>query len=212
MEKIVFYKLRIIFVIIGWINIFIDQYLSCTGINGCMFMYRTFTIQSNLLVILWLTLAVLLGDLTEREDERMSKLKGPIRTAITVYISVTFIVFVTLLEKYYNPTGLEELTNIIEHYIIPLYFIIDWVFTEYKELDMKNIAYFLIYPLLYLLFNQILGYYDHKYIYPFLNLPVLGLTAFIIWVIILLLVFVIISYIYIRLIPTKKDKISILKE
>lgn len=150
---------------------------------------RAYTIQSNILVAIWLLIAYYYKDL-ETTDERMLRYKGWIRTGITMYITVTFVVFVSLLQAIYHPTGWSIYTNIVNHYITPIFFIFDWGKYEREPLEYKHIWYWLAYPIFYLLLTLLFGVIDHTYIYPFLDLNTQTPTEFTIWVFILLSIFV----------------------
>ena len=155
-----------------------------------LWVIRAYTIQSNLLVFSWLALAYYYKDLTEDANEQMQRIKGWVRTGITMYITVTFVVFVTLLQSIYHPTGWGAYTNVVNHYIIPIFFIMDWVLYERESLEYKHVLYWLLYPVLYLIMTLIFGALYHTYIYPFLDLNSQTPQEFTLWVFILLFVFI----------------------
>ncbi|MHA1130285.1 MAG: Pr6Pr family membrane protein [Candidatus Helarchaeota archaeon] len=139
------------------------------------FTFSTYTIQSNLMVLTWLTLAILFQ---KKYKEHWFFSEG-VRGAITLYISVTFIIFAILLAPLYHPTGIDAYQNIILHYFIPSAFIIDWIFTEIRRnYKWKYVVYWLAYPLFYLVFTIIRGVITDNYIYPFLDLNAFGVPIF----------------------------------
>jgi hypothetical protein len=118
--------------------------------------------------------------------------------AITVYISVTFIVYAILLDKLWTPEGIDLWLTTISHYVTPLAFIIDWAFFEERHTYQWRYAiHWLVYPFFYLLYNQVYGQITGRYLYPFLNVPDIGWSGLAFWVLGLSGFFVLLSAIYI---------------
>ena len=165
--------IRLVVLVLGWSSIIIGI-VSSGGNVG--FMFSTYTIQSNTMVLVWLSIAVLFQE-KNRDHWFFSKI---IRGAITLYITITFIIFAILLSPYYHPTGIEQYNNINLHYLVPIAFIVDWFLTEMdREYSWKYIVIWLAYPVFYLGFTLILGYLTNTYIYYFIDLNVLGIHLFI---------------------------------
>ncbi|MHA1228721.1 MAG: Pr6Pr family membrane protein [Candidatus Hodarchaeales archaeon] len=157
--------------------------------------YRYFTMQTNLMVLVWLVLAVL----WMKNPDRMDNLNGIVRGAITLYITVTFLVFAIVLSPLYHPSGFEGFLNLSLHYIMPIAFIIDFFATEELNYKWRFTLYWLIYPLCYLVFSLIHGLTTGDFIYPFLNFETLGFEKLIISLIILVGLFIFLSVVYIVL-------------
>lgn len=155
---------------------------------------KYFTYQSNFFILVWLFLALL----WRNQPEKLEKISGPIHAIITVYISVTFLVYGIILAPLSNPTGVEVYLNIIHHYLNPVVFIIDYFYTERKTYSWKVVVPLLVYPHLYLIFSFIMGSYITvgDYIYPFLDYATLGLSGYIRWYLILIVLFLILFVIY----------------
>lgn len=178
------------------------QFLSCETGN-CFSIYRAYTIQSNILVFLWLLLVILWKDHTTRSKF----IKGKIHGAITLYITITWIVFMIALEPIYNPTGFELFPTIVNHYITPISFILDWyLFDDGIEYQWNWIIQWLSYPIFYLIFSQIMGRISGTYLYFFLNLPELGWFTFLLSVMSLLLFFILVGSFYILLVRYRYKK------
>ena len=157
--------------------------------------YRYFTMQTNLLAITWLILAIIWSF----NDTKMEKLMGKLKGAITLYITVTFLVFAVVLSPLYHPSGIDGVLNIMLHYIIPIGFIIDWLITEGNNYQWTFIPYWFCYPIGYLIFALLHGGTIGDYLYPFLNLDTWGIDGLIIRVFILILLFSTLSSIYITI-------------
>ena len=129
------------------------------------------------MVSVWLILAIV----WHNKPESLKKISGPLKGAFTLYITTTFIFFAILLAPFYQPTGFAAFTNIVLHYLTPIAFIVDWILTETKTKYKWNyLPYWTIYPLSYLLFSFIHGSFTGDYIYPFLNINLLGIPGYII--------------------------------
>jgi len=178
-EKFKFY-FRLIFTLLGWAAIIITVYLRITNIaeTGASYLgifrpWRAFTIQTNTMVLLYWTLSLFYFN----KEKKPFILSPVVKGGLAVYITVTFIIYATVLEGLSDLQGLRVFTSAIFHYVIPLAFIIDYlVNTKRKSLRFIHVAYWYIYPLGYSIFLIIYGLITHIYIYPFLNIEKLGWT------------------------------------
>ncbi|XEO78697.1 hypothetical protein WKT22_03736 [Candidatus Lokiarchaeum ossiferum] len=172
--------LRIIFCLMGWIILIYD-----IATSKSLFLFLFYTIQSNFLVAVWLLLAIL----WDRKPEKYQKLTGLVRGGITLYITVTFLIFAILLAPLMPPDYAFDITNILFHYLIPVYFIVDWFLTERDTRYKWNyLPKWLIYPISYLILTLIYGLFTGFYPYFFIDpsslgvgpyiLSILGMTAF----------------------------------
>jgi len=137
--------------------------------------------QSNLIVTVWLTLAII----WHNKPETLKKISGLLKGAFTVYITITLIFFAILLAPYYTPpAGWPAFSNLILHYITPIAFIVDWILTENKlRYKWKYLLYWIItYPVGYQVFIFIHGAFTGSYIYYFFDineLSILGVALFV---------------------------------
>ena len=199
-DKYIYY-FRIVLCVLGWVSIIlglINRGISLTGGEDVFLAFSNhfsyFTIQSNLMVLIWLTIAIIYNN-----RENKPKILGAIpRGAVTVYITVTFLIFAIILAPGYIPQGLALYTNTISHYILPIAFIIDWAFTETeKKYEWRYDVYWLIYPILYLIYTLVRGAITNFYPYFFLDLNVLSVIELVVYVIGLIILFLILGAIYI---------------
>ena len=58
-------------------------------------------------------------------DREHPILRPVVKGAFTVYITVTFIIFATLLQSLVDPQGIDFYVNAITHYVTPIAFIVD---------------------------------------------------------------------------------------
>ena len=183
--------IRLAILAVGWSAIIINLTLSTDYAN----LFSYYTIQSNYIVLVWLTIAIILQEMNE-DHLLFSKI---VRGAITVYIFVTFLVFVTLLEDF-SHEGIGIFTNFSLHYFVPLAFLVDWILTETKrEYKWKFIILWLAYPVFYLLFTLVRGTLTGLYAYPFLDLNTLGPEVFAIMCLSLAGAFVVLGALFVLL-------------
>jgi len=158
-------------IITGWSINAIESGIPFIWLNG----FKYYTMQTNIMVSVWLILAIV----WHNKPESLKKITGPLKGAFTFYITTTFIFFAILLQIFYRPTGFAAFSNIILHYVTPIAFIVDWVLTETKlKYKWNYLPYWTIYPLCYLLFSFIHGSLTGDYIYPFLNISQLGILGY----------------------------------
>lgn len=203
---------RILYATIGWTAFVLSYIFMLNGVHhtygpfqGMFNTLKLFTMQTNLLVLLWATMAVR----NKMFGERNLLDKPILRGAIAVYITVTGIVFLTLLRVDYREEGIRNIIHIISHYFIPLAYIIDWLLTEKRGVyRLKYILYWLVYPLAYGAVYLVYGLLSGNYAYPFIDIENVGYVIFARNIFLLVLFFMALSLIYIlvnkRLLKYKK--------
>ncbi len=177
---------RIIFAGLSWFTLIASAviYAITYGVvlpwfNG----FKAFTMQTNLIVTIWFTLAIIWYN----KPETLDKISGPLKGAFTLYITITFVFFAVLLSSFYQPTGFAAFSNLVLHYITPIAFIVDWVLTETKvRYEWNYMLYWIIYPICYVLFAVIHGTFTGNYLYYFLDINALGIFGFFIYISILI--------------------------
>ena len=173
---------RIVTCVICWITIIltlVSNIITAVNAGNLDNIFRSFsyyTMQTNYMVLIWITVALIYT----KKEEKPVFLRGIVRGAITLYISITFVVFAILLQPFYRPTDpFAAVMNILVHYLIPILFIVDWMLTAGDELYEKSYAlYWLIYPLFYLVYSLIRGLIINWYPYPFIDLNRFGALIF----------------------------------
>ncbi len=178
--------IRLSILVVGWSAILVFLVLSEFDPD----IFSPYTVQSNVIVLSWLFVALIF----QERNKGHWFFSGVIRGGITLYITITFLIFAILLTPYYHPTGIEGFANIIVHYLVPIAFIVDWILTEmYHEYPWKYIIFWLAYPIFYLIFTLIRATFTGNYIYPFLDLNSMGIGIFIMWIFILAAVFLLLG-------------------
>ncbi len=132
-----------------------------------------FTILTNLLVTISCT-SILLNP-SSKWGQFFSSQKTV--TAITVYILVVGLIYNVILRFIWNPQGLQKIVDELLHTVIPVLFLLLWLFSV-KKTSLRWNAFFpwLIYPLIYLVYILIRGAFSGFYPYPFMDVGNLGFS------------------------------------
>ena len=96
-------------------------------------------------------------------------------TALCAYIIIVAIIYHLLLRKAFPLTGLDRLASTMLHTWLPVLYVICWVLLIPKGLVLMNqTGYFLIFPVLYLVYILLMGHRTGHYPYPFVSVPEIG--------------------------------------
>jgi hypothetical protein len=128
--------------------------------------FSFFTIQSNILS------GVVSAQLA-RQPDRDGPAWRAVRLAALFGITVTGIVYSTVLAQIHQPNGATEtLVNTIVHYIVPVMMVVGWLaFGPRPRIDQRTVAVSLIYPVAWICYTLIRGAIWSWYPYPFLDVP-----------------------------------------
>ena len=161
---------------IGWFAIIAQLYLiienRVISVPGTLLRFFSFfTIDTNILVALCFTF-IFLGS-KSRPGQFFSK--PTTITAATVYITIVGIVYNVILRSTWNPEGLAMVADELLHTIIPVLFILFWLFfIPIEGLKWKNAFPWLIFPIVYMAYAIIHGIITKFYPYPFVDVNELG--------------------------------------
>ena len=175
----------------------------------CLSRNKYLSIQANYMVIIWIGLSLLWRDNTEKSEKLMGRIQG----ALVGYITLVMLAYWALLSATDTSVGWDMYTNIVQHYVIPIGFIFDWLLYEKKSYSWSFLGSWLIYPIIYIVFlltNGALGL-DLKYIYPFLDPVANGWNRVIFMLVILVLAYILLSCIFIginKLIVKEVDQVD----
>ncbi len=159
--------------------------------------FSYFTVLTNILVALcftfvWIKPAIKNG----------FWLSPIIKTALLVYILVVGIIYNAILRFLWAPTGLQKIVDELLHLVIPMLFVIYWIYFVPKEsLQWKNAFNWLLYPFIYLLYILARGAASatNFYPYPFVDVYNHGYQKVMISCVLMLLLFLMLSLIFIGL-------------
>ena len=125
-----------------------------------------FTIQSNIIV----AVVLLIAGLTSLGDHPTQRFEF-VRGAAVAYIALVGVVYGVLLSGYQEElqTTLPWVDTVV-HRIIPLVMVADWLIDPPRSrIEFRQALYWMIYPLVYLVYTLIRGPIVDWWPYPFLN-------------------------------------------
>ncbi len=126
--------------------------------------FSFFTIQSNLLC------GIVSAQLAAR-PARDGPAWRPVRLAALFGITVTGIVYSTVLAAMHQPNGTAEtLVNLAVHYIVPVAVVAGWVaFGPRPRIDRRTVGWSLLFPALWMAYTLVRGAIWGWYPYPFVD-------------------------------------------
>jgi hypothetical protein len=170
----------IVIALAGWIGLVLQLIVSVrTGRanvtpawHSILFAMSYFTMLTNLLV------AVLVSARVARISSRNVLSRPGTLAAAAVYILVVGIIYSLLLRTLWSPVGIHKAADVILHDVTPVLYLLWWLlFAPKGGLSWGDPLKWLAYPLAYLAFSIALGNFTGRYLYPFADLPALGLSA-----------------------------------
>lgn len=160
--------------------------------------FKYFTVQSNLVAVLYFCLLIFL-----KVDKRSEKWKNLIG-GVMIYTTITFLIFAIVLEGLWDEKGLAQVGSILLHYINPI-MIIGYVIYFRKEYHFifKDSITWVIYPVIYLVFLVTWGMITSDFLYPFLQVSVIGIFGLIASIVGLVGLFFALSFIVVKILSKK---------
>lgn len=129
-------------------------------------------------------------------------------TAITVYILIVGIVFNLLLRSLIDLKGHHLIVSEIFHTVVPTLFFFYWLFFVSPErISFKVILFWLVYPVIYIIYTLFHGIVTNFYPYPFIDATKLGFKTAIVNGVFVLIAFVVLSMILISISKIKTKRI-----
>ncbi|ROP32361.1 Pr6Pr family membrane protein [Couchioplanes caeruleus] len=159
--------------IVSVLAVVVGVTLNASGPQTLTGMLPYFTNQSNIAYAIFAAWT-LFGTRVDRPA-----LKG----AVTLYVAITGLVYHLVLANPasgfanapYDRTPAEAIGNQLLHTVVPLLAVLDWlIFDERRRFKLRHAAYWLAFPLGYLVFALIRGPITHTYPYPFIDVNDLG--------------------------------------
>jgi len=158
--------------IIQGVNVLVEPSGALPSIATRVVRYLSFfTVESNILVgATALTLAL--------QPDRDGKVWRVLRLEALFGITVTGVVYTTLLRGVVDLHGASAVTNALVHYVSPLMAVIGWLlFGPRPRITENTLVVSLIWPALYVIYTLVHGASSHWYPYPFVNVVTLGYTT-----------------------------------
>jgi hypothetical protein len=182
--------------ILGWAALILQYALVLTGTLGADSFTRSvnffsyFTILVNILAALALTLPWL------APQSALGKFfaRPTVRTAIAAYIIIVMTIVYLILRHLTNLQGWDFVADLLLHYVMPVLFVIDWLFLVPKQsLKVSDSFGWLAFPFAYLVWTFVHGATSGFYPYPFLNTDKLGIARVLLNEVGLLIIFLVLG-------------------
>lgn len=141
--------------------------LAGAGLGGRILrVFSFFTIQSNIL-------AGVTSALLAVRPDRDGRLFRVLRLDALFGITVTGIVYSTVLAKIHEPHGWDETTvNTLVHYVVPVLMVLGWVmFGPRPRIDATVVRRSLAWPVAWFAYTLAAGEVSGWYPYPFVHVP-----------------------------------------
>ncbi|MGB3430266.1 Pr6Pr family membrane protein [Achromobacter sp.] len=185
--------LAIVFAAVGWFALIAQCWLMLDSrvepvAETIVRFFSFFTILTNTMVALFFTLQAV----------GKSKVKTGTLTAITIYITVVGLVYHVILRQLWTPTGLQQVVDELLHSVVPVLTIGYW----YRYEDRHNVSFTqitmgLVFPLVYLVYILIRGFFSGFYPYPFVDVSVLGFANVMSNAVGLVILFTLLAFVYV---------------
>lgn len=166
--------------VISWLGVFLVLYNGfINNPKGDVIFSLTnvlsyFTVQSNILVALFSTYLL-------TTNPKMSKWGELFFFGSVVNISVTGIIYATVLAGVWDPKGIEFVVNMILHYFTPVLYVLYWFFLHKRFVFNKKFPIvWLFYPVAYIVYTLLRAPSTGFYPYPFIDLSQISLQQFLI--------------------------------
>jgi hypothetical protein len=166
--------------ILGWFALLAQFYLivlnRTTSVTEAVIRFFTFfTILSNILVALGFTYSLS----NSRSSLKKFFSSQSTLAAICIYIVVVGITYNLILRFLWQPTGMQRIVDELLHVIMPVVFLLFWIFFVPKnQLQWITIFPWLLFPLFYAILVAIRGAFTGYYPYPFIDVTKIGYTKF----------------------------------
>lgn len=117
-----------------------------------------------------------------------------VRAAVASYIAMVGISYSLLLRHIWDPKGLAMVSDVTQHDVVPILFVLFWVFLEPKgTLRWKDLPLWLLYPSTYVTLAMIQGALNGFYPYYFIDVGKLGYAGALAGLVRLLVAFLVIG-------------------
>ncbi len=201
-------KIQLLFMlliaVIAWTGVALQFYLArnnwpdlgLSSLEGTFRFFSYFTILTNIIVALSLTVSLL----KPSSGTGRFFYSTDTQTAIAMYIFVVGIVYNLILRTLWSPKGLQLIVDNILHSIVPVLFTIYWiVYVPVEKMKFSRSINWLWYPGLYFLWVILFGSLTKFYPYPFIDANVIGYTKMLVHATVLLIVFILLGSIAIAI-------------
>lgn len=187
-------------------NTFLDD-----GLINALGEFKFFTLQSNLLLLLYSGTELFLGKIPK------TKLHSFVLGPITAYILLTGTVYLIILEPIYESYGLYKLSSVLMHYVSPSLMFTYWFIAENRRYSFIEVFKWLIYPIAFMIWGLFRAIVFKDYLYPFFDISEYGVAVGLYILLVamgfaaMIVILIFINNFYLPKLNTKKEKIKVFR-
>jgi hypothetical protein len=173
---------------IGWASLILQYVIghSDQSVAATINYFSFFTILSNILAA-----AMLTGVAMAPAGTRPWFGRPGVASAVTLYMAVTGLVYVFILQSLWNPQGWALAADSGLHHVMPVLVVLFWLgFVRHGGLGLRDVPPWLIFPALYGIYTLARGPFAAWYPYPFIDAGKLGYATTALNIVLLLAAFV----------------------
>lgn len=168
-----------IIAIVGWFALACQFYLllkkaqadNIPVVTAIINYFSFFTILSNLLVAMACTCPLIAP--SSRAGKFFSRYT--VQSGITLAIIIVGATYSIALRHIWKPEGWQKVADVLLHDIVPILYALFWFFFVPKGvLQWRDLPYWLIYPLVYLVYSLLRGAIINRYPYYFIDANAIG--------------------------------------
>jgi hypothetical protein len=194
----------ILLAVIAWLAVLLQIALAVrtvtaagqSSVVGVINTLSYFTILTNLIVAIVSTASATRGDSNTVGTSNTFLTRPSTMSAVAVYIFIVGLTYTLLLRSIWDPTGLNAVLDVALHDVTPILYVLFWFFFVPKgTLRWSQPLYWLIYPVLYVLYCLVRGAITGLYPYYFVDVTLLGYPKAIFNTALLLIGFCVVSLI-----------------
>lgn len=194
---------KLFFALLGFSAVLTEAVVSIErGIFNPANFFSYFTIEANTLAILSLLVGAIY--LAAGKSAKVQTF----RAAVAVYMVIVGLGFSFLLAGL-DPSVLTAVPwdNTVLHYIMPIAVLVDFLIDRPKQkIPFKKAVLFLLFPIAYLAYSMLRGYFTGWYPYPFLNIGANGWQVFATGVVAIVLIAALVTWVIVRVSGSKHLK------
>lgn len=181
---------------VAWPALMLQYWLSMWETQGNVLLHflSFFTILSNLLVGLVAASAAMGGNWAPLRFWRGPRVRGLAALSITV----TCVIYATLLQSLWHPLGPQLIADRSLHYVVPALYLVWWVaLLPHGTLVWRDALCWLAFPLAFAVWTFARGAIVHEYPYPFMDVGRLGYGAVLVNTLLVGVVFLVLGMVFV---------------
>lgn len=177
-----------------WLSLQLVAQQGKSATDGLVIFLGYFTVLTNLLVAVSLSLSAALPTSAAGRWFRRTE----VASAVAVSITLVGLAYHLLLRHVWDPQGLQKVADVTLHYAVPLLCVLHW----WRVVPPRRMAWlaplaWAAWPLAYLAYALLRGHWLQSYPYPFIDVGALGYPRTLLNALGLLVVFLLVGVVFV---------------